>query len=224
MRPGIDEICRLYQLSAEEANEVLKMYDSANHNLNAFCLMGRRKYIDNIVGVRPSREEMARTEEYGGLSPDEKKFMRTTSSANFLYTDVDKEGNALATDKWNIAKNDAWVLGGIDAHCTFNVVFCEEIKNEQDLEMFVDECIDAHGNDYPLTVTAREILGLREAGYIPLALYGTLLFVPHGNVNTMSLSLYYAAVNYARFDNNNEQDKEYNKHVLRNYLSEAFKN
>ena len=48
MRPKIDEICRIYSLKEPEAEEVLRMYDSANGNLNAFCLMGRRVIIDKI--------------------------------------------------------------------------------------------------------------------------------------------------------------------------------
>ena len=202
MRPKIDEICRIYSLKEPEAEEVLRMYDSANGNLNAFCLMGRRVIIDKIVGIRIDSDAL----------------MRTEKVANFFYTDVDQNGNVLAAKSWNIAKNDAWVLGGINANCTFNIVYDKKIENYTDIDAFIDECIDSHSEEYPLTVTAREIFGLREAGYTPIIMYGALFFVPNSNVHTMSLAQYHSAINYAHFNSNDGQDKDYTKNLIKKYL------
>ena len=138
--------------------------------------------------------------------------------ANFFYTDVDQNGNVLAAKSWNIAKNDAWVLGGINANCTFNIVYDKKIENETDIDAFIDECIDSHSEEYPLTVTAREIFGLREAGYTPIIMYGALFFVPNSNVHTMSLAQYHSAINYAHFNSNDGQDKDYTKNLIKKYL------
>lgn len=207
MKPNKEEVCRLYGLKEAEAENVLCMYDSASHNLNGFCIMGRRSDIAEIIGRRELDD-----------------YVHTGTTANFFYTDINHPGNVLDTLAWNIARNDAWVLGGIDSHCTFNVAYSQRIENEDDVDAFIQNCIVSTGIQYPHTVTAREILGLKNAGYKAVILHGVLLFVPKDGHESISLAAYYSAVNYARLDSPDPYDKNYVEAEIRNFIISGFNN
>lgn len=210
MKPNIDEICELYKIDKEQAEQVLCMYDSAKKNLNGFCLMGRRSVLDDTVGKREPEK----------LSP----FVTLDAVANFYYTDESQYGNVLASLNWNVAKNDAWVLGGIDSNGTFNMVCSFEIRDNKDIENFMTECVITKDSTYPHTVTAREIIGLMTAGYIPVIAHGALLFVPGKSTTDMSIVKYNAAIQKYKLNSTANADKEYVESVIKEFLTQGFVN
>lgn len=160
-------------------NESLNAYEVYRHayeNRNHFCLMGRIEDRKEIIG---------RTEiEVGGSF-----FLGNADGTNFEVTNTKQGGNVLKLDDdtWTIGINDSWVLGGINSRSTFNV-FSQTHFNPTDIDDFVNKIIKGKG-EYPLTITGREIFGLRCAGfYEPRYGYGCLLFVPLGGTS-VSLSL-----------------------------------
>lgn len=64
-------------------------------------------------------------------------------------------GNALKMDKWHPVMNDCWVLGGVHRLATFRLVSTHHAGNTRSLE------------GGRISVTARELLGLRCFGYAP---------------------------------------------------------
>jgi hypothetical protein len=76
--------------------------------------------------------------------------------------------------------NDAWLIGGVNGGNTFNFVGeTRWANNLDDLLGFLNLYIENdQQQQHPVTVTAREILGLKQAGYIPNIVNDTLLFTP----------------------------------------------
>lgn len=178
-----------------------KVYLNAFNNKNNYCIMGRRKDIDTIIGQRKENESLLILEE---------------NIANFFYTDESQPGNVLHIANWSLGFNDAWLIGGISSSSTFNFVSEKDFKGTKDeLEDFIKKVIE--GEKYPTTVTAREILGLKCAQYTPHIISGALLFTPSKNTNELELSTYYTNIQ-------NFAEKSDLINVIRTYLSPVFKN
>lgn len=192
MVPKLDDLSRLYgrNISEEEYHKIVELYNNARNNHNLFCLMGRREDINVIVGTRDDEYYF------------EDHLLHNGNTANFCYTDEEQSGNVLSTNNWSIAMNDAWVLGGIEGGSIFNMVynFPSGINTEEDLDRFIQNVIFSHQERFPHTVTAREILALKAAQYIPMIENGTLFFVPSREGVTLPFDHYLADLMYNRID------------------------
>lgn len=143
------------------------VYYNALKNINNFCLLGRINTMDQIIG----------------RMQNDNRFLETANGQNTFYvTNAGQNGNVLREQNWTIGINDAWVLGGINAGSTFN--FVGEFTNIND---FVNRYILAENNTPHglFTVTAREIIGLIQAGYThALGRNGELVFTSPNVANT----------------------------------------
>lgn len=76
-----------------------------------------------------------------------------TTRQNFQQmNEVDYGGSVMNSNNWTMLMNDAWVLGGIHSHTPF---YLASPRNQQNI---------AH-QQYGITVTGRELLGLITFGY-----------------------------------------------------------
>jgi hypothetical protein len=140
-----------------------KVYSNALKNANNFCLLGRENQLNDIIGNKP----VILTDNQIILAND------SNCSSNFLITNGNQPGNVLKEDSWNPSINDAWVVGGINGRSTFNFVGDADILLDDFKKNYLQ------GNEkHPITVTAREICGLKEAKYRLGIINGALIFEP----------------------------------------------
>ena len=164
----------------KEAENAYNVFRSASENKNKFCLMGRLEDRDKIIGTKE-------------IKSGSSYLLGNDKWANFEVTSTDQSGNVLKLNDqtWTIGVNDAWVLGGIDGRSTFNF-FGEIAFDPKKIDEFVRHSLSAKGK-YPMTVTAREIYGLRCTGFYEPR-YGTdgsLLFIPRGGTaRSLTLTQY----------------------------------
>lgn len=95
--------------------------------------------------------------------------------------DAGTRGNILQMDKWSLVMNDCWLLGGIHRQATFQVMSMPTWQNvwSPSLNSFV--------------VTARELIGLRIAGYErqigPAQRHQDAVYVPRNEAAAMAACL-----------------------------------
>lgn len=156
--------------NSNDADTAFQVYLNSLLNDNSYCLLGRMGALDDIVGTLPIGRQIL--------------VMSDMSTANFFVTDNTQSGNVLrqVNPVWTIGINDAWLLGGIHGRSIFN--FAGEVRWNNNINDLLDYLhVYIQGDDrHPITITGREILGLKGAGYIPHIVSGTLLFSPPSNI------------------------------------------
>jgi hypothetical protein len=184
----------------QPANTAFNVYLNAIANDNNFCLLGRIDAFNQIIGNRVNQQYLLQIGNNG--------------EANFYVTDQNQPGNLLRVDNWGLMINDAWLIGGINGRSTFNFVGVAVFNhNIEDLIAFNDLYLRGNGQ-HPITVTAREILGLKAAGYIPHITHDTLLFTPSGRDTTI-----FDFVDYHKALDDNQIPQS---DAIFNYLSPVF--
>ncbi|MDR2578717.1 MAG: hypothetical protein LBC70_07935 [Chitinispirillales bacterium] len=152
----------IYDNCEERRNRAFALYLNSRANRNNFCLLGRNDAIETIIGHI-----------IGELAPEQILLVTDGNAANFYTTNDIQNGNVLRANFWSLAVNDAWVIGGINGGSTFNFVGTAALSLLDFNEIYL-----RGSAQYPITVTAREILGLMGAGYTPNVLNGALVFTP----------------------------------------------
>lgn len=169
------ELKKLYPtMSLEIRSKVVNVFCQSQNNYEKFCLMGNIKDLKTITGFKKSSG-----------------FVQVEGSniCNFRFTDDTQSGNIQNVDEWILAINDAWLYGGIVGGSIFNFV--------SDGVIVLAEFFDTYGlskNDqYPITVTMREVVGLFINGYIPYYndKTGALLFQKGKEASIKNLEEYY---------------------------------
>jgi len=182
--------------------DAFRVYLNAIANDNNFCIMGRMNQLDEIIGGTLHLQE---DHDLNLLQID------NAGIANFYITDRDQTGNVLRAAVWNIGINDAWVLGGINGRSTFNFAG-DAIDN---LEEFIDTYLRSNAQ-HPITVTAREILGLWGADYEPVRGDDVLLFIPPENVERTG------AFDFTEYNRIINDDPDHHLERISQYLAPAF--
>ena len=191
------------QVYGKNANgvEARDVYKNAENNKLRFCLMGK---LGDIRSVASTNNEKERDDLIG----------------NFGKTSGKTSGQVLQSENWSIGVNDAWVLGGIECGATFYFV------KEGGVNSIDDIYIDTNNAEHPISVTAREIIGLQCFKYVPKAINEgktkIIAFVPPrdiGNSNNISFKKYDNEVKNFLENNKTETVKQ----IINRYLWEVFK-
>ncbi len=184
-------------------NDAFKVYNHALKNPGRFCIFGRLGDIEKILGKPQVLEGKSILAVEG-------------TTLSFFITNESQAGNVLHADCWTTGVNDAWVLGGIHGRSTFNFIFDQSTIGGGILTLgvFIDKYIRSGSAAYPTTITARELLGLKCAGYVPEIKHNMLVLSPTYKYEPMDFNKYYTNVE-------NFKDEALVK-VITDYLSPAF--
>jgi hypothetical protein len=149
----------------------LSVYKSALNNRYGFCIMGNSKEITAVVAPVATQEALEKLK----TSKDDLK-------GNFFITNETQQGNILDVKDWTPGINDAWVLGGVEGRSQFYLV------RRGGFSKFSDIYIETGSQEHPVSVTARELLGLCCFQYTPVLKDGVLIFTP-GKDKTVNTDL-----------------------------------
>lgn len=176
-----------------------KVYQNAIANHNNFCLLGKLDVLNNIAGEEDPLSVAL--------------FLDESNYATFYATQSNQPGNVLREPNWSIGVNDSWVIGGINGRSTFNFTGVANIPLLDFNEIYLK------GQIHPITITAREILGLIAAGYIPSLRDDTLFFSPPAD---NQITATFDFVTYQNFINHDNPD--YLLSIICTYLEHILPN
>lgn len=188
-----------------------QIYVNAYYNMYNFCVFGRIKDIESVLGALKLRRKEA------GVYAQLQLVDETDNKNTFYITDEHQKGNVLCSGKWSIGANDAWVLGGIHGGSTFNFVYNQNVLGGKPLtlDLFMEKYIIQSQSQYPITVTGRELFGLKCAKYTPVFKNDTLVLSPSYKSDSVSMTLKQYDTNLKNFEHNMVEE-------LRGFLKPAF--
>ncbi|HAH62527.1 MAG TPA: hypothetical protein DCL73_10585 [Treponema sp.] len=181
---------------ADEAAVARAVYQKAvqteSGHVCDFCIMGKLGDITSICSAENLEQENGKL------------------IGNFAVTNSEQSGIVLREDKWTIGVNDAWVMGAAEGQKLFYMV------KDGGFAKFDDIYLLSGNAAHPVTVTARELIGLMAFGYIPSLVQGVLIFRPAKKFTDISFSLYQTTI--YNFMPSDDKDGSRVKENLRNWF------
>ena len=159
----LEQAKELYKIGDNNIGKAYEVYQKAVNGEEPFCIIGKMddlKYCLSVVNP---------------LDPNDVDIYENGEKSNFIPGNSNHEVHYLniKSDDWTLLLNDAWLLGNIEAGKTFYLTKKDGFSSFEDVAAVIKSGNEAR----PLTVTARELVGLRCYGYkASLGLDGALIF------------------------------------------------
>lgn len=211
---------RIYDIDSTKNNvrSAYDVYQKAVNGEKPFCIIGRKEKKDkngNEIGLNACLSVVEI-----GTDTKEKIFdvYKHPEKTNFKYGNSSQEGHFLNDTNWSLLMNDAWILGGIEAGKTFYFAQKDGFSKFKDVE----DLLESDNPKYPISVTARELIGLRCYGYEPVLKDKILIFSPPRNIELTDLEKYHNATCNMMKDASGKDNFEVCRETFKSWLGSFF--
>ena len=199
----------LYGLGADSKIDIaFKAYKTAVESKELdFCIVGRKNDLIACLSIKKD-----------GNESDFFDIYTYAEKSNFTAGNSTQGGQYLNADNWSLLLNDAWILGSIEAGKTFYLSKQKGFSSFKDVVAVIKSGDEKH----PLTITARELIGLYGCGYTPVLMGDDSLAFSRTSRHDVPTLITYNTQRYNFMQKDNKDNIEVCKKTLESWLGSLF--